>query len=120
MFKSLIILAVAAGASLLGASARAEDGRGLVKNCMSNDRMIVGVCVGYLLGIWDTAVDMPLYGKVVRSDRICLPEGEDGPKPSEMPQIWLEWAHRHPEHLDFAAARLVMQAFIDAYPCREG
>lgn len=117
MLKSL--MAAVAGVLLLSVPAQAEDALDLVKNCMSNDRIIVGGCIGYLLGIWDMTVNLPLHMKVIRQDRICI-DDKESLEPTKLREIWLGWAQRHPEQLDHHSASVqVQRAFVDEYPCRE-
>lgn len=121
MFKSLAV-AAAAVTLLICAPAQAEDGLALVKNCTSNDTIPMMLCLGYVNGVWDMTVDMQddlLIRDRRPQNRLCMGDNQDAPKASELRQMWLAWAHRHPENLQYSASAQVRQAFIDAYPCRE-
>ncbi len=73
------------------------------------------LCYGFLNGVGDT------HALVAKTDdaraRFCLPGGTLNNE--EMRLLFADWARRHSETLDQAAATAVTAALSEAFPCDE-
>ena len=44
----------------------------------------------------------------------CMPNGVTA---GQLLRVWIKWANEHPEDLHFEASSLVLNAYIEAFPC---
>lgn len=106
-----LILACLLCASLT-ARANLLDGVELVERCTSDRADAVNTCLGYLSGVADTDSAAPAWR--MQKSLFCIPQGVTV---VQLRRTLLDYLKRHPEELDFNAAMLVGNAFIETYPC---
>ncbi|MGB5177144.1 MAG: Rap1a/Tai family immunity protein [Gammaproteobacteria bacterium] len=102
MAKSILITA-AILAALLITPVHAEDGKGLKKSCNASS---TGYCLGFVSGVY-----------VATPEPFCNPPNI---KSNELVGIVTKYLNAHPEKLHMEGGRLVVDAFIEAFPCKEG
>ncbi len=121
------ILVVAALLALLVPAASAQeirDATDLVTYCRHHPADAEGdlptalslvLCYGFLKGVGDT------HALLAWSDdghpRFCLPGGNLSNEEARL--LFTDWARRHPENLDEAAAAAVTAALSETFPCNE-
>ncbi len=70
------------------------------------------VCAGYVTGIVDSHETLTDWGSVGKE--FCLPEGVDT---EQLARVALKHLESHPEKLHLTAHSLIINAFIQAFPC---
>jgi hypothetical protein len=81
---------------------QAEDGKYLKKTCNARP---AGYCTGFVVGAY-----------VVTAEPFCNPPNITN---KELVAIVTKYLNDHPENLHMDDGRLVVDAFIDAFPCKE-
>lgn len=102
MAKSNLITAAILGVSL-ASTVQAEDGKYLKKSCNTSS---AGYCLGFVSGVY-----------VATAETFCNPPNI---KSNELVGIVTRYLNAHPEKLTMESGRLVVDAFIEAFPCKEG
>ncbi len=111
MSRRLPLLASLLCAPLL-ANANLLDGVDLVSRCTSERADYVNTCLGYLAGVADTDNAAPAWR--MQKSLFCIPQGVTV---VQLRATLLDYLKRHSEELDFNAAMLVGNAFIESYQC---
>ena len=92
-------------AAILAASlttpVQAEDGSYLKKSCNASS---TGYCLGFVSGVY-----------VATAEPFCNPPSI---KSNELVAVVTRYLNAHPEKLHMGAGRLVVDAFIEAFPCK--
>ena len=101
MVKSNLIIAAILAASLT-TPVQAEDGKYLKNAC---NRSSTGYCLGFVSGVY-----------VATPESLCNPPSI---KSNELVGIVTKYLNAHPEKLHMESGRLVVDAFIEAFPCEE-
>lgn len=108
------VLATALAATLAAGPAGAEAGRlngsQLRTLCTSADESLVGVCIGYVVGIADA-----LGEDEVAQRRACVPLGRSD---RQLVQVVVHWLERNPDADYYWARAAVASALASAYPCQ--
>ena len=102
MAKSKFITAAAIFAASLAGPVHAEDGKYLKKTCNARP---TGYCTGFVVGAY-----------LVTPEPFCHPPNITN---KELVNIVTKYLNAHPEKLHMDDGRLVVDAFIDAFPCNE-
>ena len=71
------------------------------------------ICLGYLAGVRELSIEMFQLGKM--PETICFPAGTTN---KQTIIIVIEYLNDNPRFLHMSAARLVMIALENAYPCK--
>ena len=119
MIKKLVT--IAALAMLLGSPASYADelvassipGNKLFNYCEEEDGFFEGVCVGYVLGIYDSLVLAGIGDPVLR---ICPPIGVSNEQNRDIVRKYLR---DNPEKRHKGAHYLVAVALLSAFPCSD-
>ena len=106
LMGALLLLAAA------GARADIFDGKELISRCTSQRIDEVNTCVGYLAGIADSDRAAPAWRST--KSLFCVPQGVTT---GQLRKVLVDYVGQHPEQMEFNAAILVGNAFIEAFPC---
>ena len=87
----------------LTTTVQAEDGKYLKNTC---NRSSAGYCLGFVSGVY-----------VATAEPFCNPPNI---KSNELVGIVTRYLNAHPEKLNMESGRLVVDALIEAFPCKEG
>ena len=98
--------------SCAGVQADIFDGKELMARCGSQRLDEVNTCVGYLAGIADSDRAAPAWRST--KSLFCIPQGVTT---GQLRKVLLDYVEQHPEQMEFNAAILVGNAFIEAFPC---
>ena len=98
--------------SCAGVQADIFDGKELMARCGSQRIDEVNTCVGYLAGIADSDRAAPAWRST--KSLFCIPQGVTT---GQLRKVLLDYVEQHPEQMEFNAAILVGNAFIEAFPC---
>ena len=71
-------------------------------------------CSGYLAGISDATLQLQMWEKIPK--RFCKPNSVST---KQLNAVFLKFMHRHPDKWHFSAPSLVLNAYQDAWPCKE-
>jgi hypothetical protein len=71
-------------------------------------------CVGYLAGLWDATDAWVAWGRL--RQQICVPKGVTQ---AQLRQVFLNYMNRRPAEWHVAADSLALNAFLEAWPCRQ-
>jgi Rap1a immunity proteins len=115
MLKYLTILV--ALLALTAANAAEEnlaiDGKKFMDLCNTTDQKMLAVCASFTLGVSDTlAVWRALHPSTAR---VCVPNAV---QLNQMIDVGLDYVQRFPAERHLSAARLLLVAFTDAWPCK--
>ena len=97
------ITVAAIRAASLTSPVQAEDGKYLKKTCNARP---AGYCLGFVVGAY-----------VVTAEPFCNPPNIEN---KQLVAIVTKYLNDHPEKLHMDDGKLVVDAFIDAFPCNEG
>lgn len=84
------------------------NGNRLNERCYGQDPVLVGFCVGYIVGVADT-----------NSKYICAPGGQHGVSVGQFESIVKKYLVENPAQLHKAADVIVLKALTEAFPCKK-
>jgi hypothetical protein len=132
IFRSLILTGVAVFASCINSRAPAQtssasDGNQLLEACTaalkSGDHTMMDYqrgqyCIGFVGGVYSGLNYLEAYNTAhhLRSP-VCLPD--DTLRGSQLVRIVNKYLADHPQELNKDQAILAINAFVEAYPCKE-
>jgi hypothetical protein len=103
-----------------------KDGNRLLSSCDTEDFREKAYCCGYIAGAMDSQVtfqeSMKATVQVLKPDSkpmpnlYCLPDG--GLEMGQALRVVVKWLKDHPEKLHQRADALILNAFVDGFPCR--
>jgi hypothetical protein len=104
-----VIAALVLAASFATLDARAEflSGNDLHRHCTSTDRASQGICNGFIIGVYDTRVNLDF----------CSPEGDTAVTVGQVGDIVKKHLNFFPEQRHKLAYLLVTDALVAAFPC---
>lgn len=77
-----------------------------------DDAMSIGFCFGYMNGVSDTLVLLELTQRA----KICLPERRTN---VQLARVFVAWADKHPESHHKHPSIGVLEAMVEAFPCKD-
>ncbi len=117
-----LILGLAVGLAVLLTAGEGRagyySGQKLNEVCNNDSLVSVGLCFGYILGVYDAgkvldeATDKRQWQSGFTS---CVP---DGVKPGQLKEVVSKWLQQHPENWHYRANSLVAAALEWGFPCR--
>ncbi len=116
MKMKLVILAFVTivGMSVIGpANATFLSGHELLSDCTSGVIFKEIRCEAYVMGIEDTIERLEAW-ELLSKRKYCLP---DTVPIKQLTGIFIEHANKYPENLKYSASSMVLNAFIEAFPC---
>lgn len=88
------------------------SGSNLISNCESEHHQ--ARCILYLQGVIDSFSTIYILNGM--QNILCFPDNIEA---IQLKKVFLKWANNHPEKLHNIAASLVINAFSEAFPCKE-
>ena len=112
MWIAIAVMMFAAVGHAGKAEAQYLDGNALLGLFESDSVYEQGMCRGYLIGLDDVVTVYDYWDKL--STSFCVP---DTVKSSQLQKVVIKGLNDKPEELHLAAAGLVHNIFLDAFPC---
>jgi hypothetical protein len=96
-------------------SAESYNGNKLLRNCKADVGSTPwGVCIGYVTSVSNTTSSWQNWGDL--KSNICLPAGFTS---GQLIEVAVKYLEAHPLQLHLSASSLVLNAYIEAFPCEE-
>jgi hypothetical protein len=109
--RRIFLILMVASVPALGQVNAIQNGNKLYSFMTSPELTLKTYAEGYAAGIADASGGI----FAVMGYRFCMPISVTDAQLSDIVRLWLE---RHPEQRHYAASALVVQALVEAFPCR--